>query len=152
MLRCGPQTFSVQAIIINLPSVGAALDVPASRQQWIVSAYNLTFGCFLVCIMELNLLHPTYIYAALMGSPSRHIRPPSHLPLGLSILCDYLDYNTIRTERNRLRHLSRVARPGRRRYGSNCTRYPRCNICSRQSQRYCIWMLWRWCTFRWHHG
>jgi MFS family permease len=31
-----------------LPSIGRALNVPSSRQQWIVSAYSLTFGCFLL--------------------------------------------------------------------------------------------------------
>jgi hypothetical protein len=40
---------AVQASVIILPTIGEALDIPTSRQQWIVSAYNLTFGCFLVC-------------------------------------------------------------------------------------------------------
>lgn len=40
---------AVQASVIILPTIGEALDIPPSRQQWIVSAYNLTFGCFLVC-------------------------------------------------------------------------------------------------------
>jgi len=44
------QTMAVQASVIILPTIGEALDIPTSRQQWIVSAYNLTFGCFLVCI------------------------------------------------------------------------------------------------------
>lgn len=43
------QTMAVQASVIILPTIGEALDIPTSRQQWIVSAYNLTFGCFLVC-------------------------------------------------------------------------------------------------------
>lgn len=34
--------------MIILPSIGRALNVPSSRQQWIVSAYSLTFGCFLL--------------------------------------------------------------------------------------------------------
>ncbi|KAF2706162.1 drug resistance protein, partial [Pleomassaria siparia CBS 279.74] len=41
-------TLGVQAAVIILPTIGRALDIPASRQQWIVSAYNLTFGCFLL--------------------------------------------------------------------------------------------------------
>lgn len=41
-------TMSVQATVIILPTIGEALGVPTSRQQWIVSAYNLTFGCFLL--------------------------------------------------------------------------------------------------------
>ncbi|KAL5116379.1 hypothetical protein ACEQ8H_005727 [Pleosporales sp. CAS-2024a] len=41
-------TFNTQASVITLPTIGEALDIPTSRQQWIVSAYNLTFGCFLL--------------------------------------------------------------------------------------------------------
>ncbi|ORY04147.1 drug resistance protein [Clohesyomyces aquaticus] len=41
-------TLGVQAAVIILPTIGAALDIPDSRQQWIVSAYSLTFGCFLL--------------------------------------------------------------------------------------------------------
>jgi hypothetical protein len=41
-------TFAVQASVIILPTIGEALDIPTSRQQWIVSAYSLTFGCFLL--------------------------------------------------------------------------------------------------------
>lgn len=43
-----PQTLSGQALVIILPSIGNELSIPASRQQWIVSAYSLTFGCFLL--------------------------------------------------------------------------------------------------------
>ena len=42
------QTLGVQSSVIILPSIGEALDIPASRQQWIVSSYALTFGCFLL--------------------------------------------------------------------------------------------------------
>jgi MFS family permease len=42
------QTLGVQAAVIILPSIGKALDIPDSRQQWIISAYSLTFGCFLL--------------------------------------------------------------------------------------------------------
>nr|OQO17308.1 hypothetical protein B0A51_12149 [Rachicladosporium sp. CCFEE 5018] len=41
-------TLSVQACVIILPAVGRDLRIPAARQQWIVSAYSLTFGCFLL--------------------------------------------------------------------------------------------------------
>ena len=41
-------TLSLQAVVIILPTIGRALDIPDSRQQWIVSAYSLTFGCFLL--------------------------------------------------------------------------------------------------------
>jgi MFS family permease len=34
--------------VIILPSIGRDLDIPAERQQWIISAYYLTFGCFLL--------------------------------------------------------------------------------------------------------
>jgi len=42
------QTLGVQSSVIILPTIGKALNIPDSRQQWIVSAYNLTFSCFLV--------------------------------------------------------------------------------------------------------
>jgi MFS family permease len=41
-------TLSNQAVVIILPTIGRDLDIPAARQQWIVSAYSLTFGCFLL--------------------------------------------------------------------------------------------------------
>ncbi|KXT15214.1 hypothetical protein AC579_1354 [Pseudocercospora musae] len=41
-------TLSVQACVIILPTIGRHLSIPSARQQWIVSAYSLTFGCFLL--------------------------------------------------------------------------------------------------------
>jgi len=41
-------TLSVQACVIVLPTIGEHLHIPSARQQWIVSAYSLTFGCFLL--------------------------------------------------------------------------------------------------------
>ena len=38
----------LQAAVIILPSIGRDLNIPESRQQWIVSSYALTFGCFLL--------------------------------------------------------------------------------------------------------
>ncbi|KAK7509594.1 major facilitator superfamily domain-containing protein, partial [Phyllosticta citriasiana] len=42
------QTFNAQSSVIVLPTIGRDLDVPSSRQQWMVSAYSLTFACFLI--------------------------------------------------------------------------------------------------------
>ncbi|KAF1989783.1 MFS general substrate transporter [Aulographum hederae CBS 113979] len=41
-------TMGVQIIVLVLPTVGRDYDIPDSRQQWIVAAYSLTFGCFLM--------------------------------------------------------------------------------------------------------
>ncbi|KAL2128949.1 hypothetical protein VTI74DRAFT_8416 [Chaetomium olivicolor] len=41
-------TLSAQAVVIVLPTIGEDLGVPEARLQWIVSAYSLTFGCFLL--------------------------------------------------------------------------------------------------------
>ncbi|KAL6873077.1 MFS general substrate transporter [Trichoderma novae-zelandiae] len=41
-------TLSLQSVVIILPTIGRHLSVPDSRQQWIVSSYSLTFGCFLL--------------------------------------------------------------------------------------------------------
>jgi len=41
-------TLGAQAAVIILPSIGRDLDIPDSRQQWVVSSYALTFGCFLL--------------------------------------------------------------------------------------------------------
>ncbi|KAK4540170.1 hypothetical protein LTR36_009756 [Oleoguttula mirabilis] len=41
-------TLSVQAAVIVLPTIGRDLHIPSARQQWIVSAYSLAFGCFLL--------------------------------------------------------------------------------------------------------
>ncbi|KAI5224577.1 drug resistance protein [Aureobasidium subglaciale] len=41
-------TLTIQAVVIVLPTIGRTLDIPAARQQWIVSAYSLSFGCFLL--------------------------------------------------------------------------------------------------------
>ncbi|KAF2003628.1 MFS general substrate transporter [Amniculicola lignicola CBS 123094] len=41
-------TLGVQAAVIILPTLSQVLHIPDSRTQWIVSSYNLTFGCFLL--------------------------------------------------------------------------------------------------------
>ena len=41
-------TLSVQASVIILPTIGRELDIPAARQQWVVSSYSLAFGTFLL--------------------------------------------------------------------------------------------------------
>ncbi|CAI6313761.1 unnamed protein product [Periconia digitata] len=41
-------TMGIQSAVIILPAIGRELNIPNTRQQWIVSAYNLTFGCFLL--------------------------------------------------------------------------------------------------------
>ncbi|KAI1107641.1 drug resistance protein [Jackrogersella minutella] len=39
---------SIQSVVIILPTIGENLGIPESRQQWVVSSYALTFGCFLL--------------------------------------------------------------------------------------------------------
>ncbi|KAM0330218.1 hypothetical protein ACHAQA_004392 [Verticillium albo-atrum] len=39
---------SLQAVVIILPAIGSDLNIPEQRLQWIVSAYSLAFGCFLL--------------------------------------------------------------------------------------------------------
>ncbi|KAK5990756.1 Low affinity ammonium transporter-like protein [Cladobotryum mycophilum] len=41
-------TLALQSVVIILPTIGNDLSIPSSRQQWIVSSYSLTFGCFLL--------------------------------------------------------------------------------------------------------
>ena len=41
-------TLSVQASVIVLPTIGEDLGIPSAKQQWIVSSYALSFGCFLL--------------------------------------------------------------------------------------------------------
>ncbi|KAI0966545.1 major facilitator superfamily transporter [Xylaria arbuscula] len=41
-------TLSNQSVVIILPTIGRELNIPDSRLQWIVSAYALTFGTFLL--------------------------------------------------------------------------------------------------------
>ncbi|PHH70134.1 hypothetical protein CDD82_7311 [Ophiocordyceps australis] len=38
----------VNSVVIILPTIGRELNVPESRQQWVVSSYSLAFGCFLL--------------------------------------------------------------------------------------------------------
>ncbi|TDZ20832.1 Drug resistance protein [Colletotrichum orbiculare MAFF 240422] len=45
---CFMNTLSIQAVVIILPVIGRDLNIPENRLQWIVSAYSLTFGCFLL--------------------------------------------------------------------------------------------------------
>jgi hypothetical protein len=42
------QSLSGQAVVIILPTIGKDLNIPEARLQWILSAYSLTFGCFLL--------------------------------------------------------------------------------------------------------
>lgn len=39
---------SLQSGVIILPTISTDLDIPASRQQWVLSSYTLAFGCFLL--------------------------------------------------------------------------------------------------------
>jgi hypothetical protein len=39
---------SLQSSVLILPTISDELGIPESRQQWILSAYNLAFGCFLL--------------------------------------------------------------------------------------------------------
>ncbi|KAL2153429.1 hypothetical protein VTH82DRAFT_4584 [Thermothelomyces myriococcoides] len=41
-------SMSGQATVIILPAIGRDLGIPESRLQWILSAYSLSFGCFLL--------------------------------------------------------------------------------------------------------
>ncbi|KAK3905668.1 hypothetical protein C8A05DRAFT_30482 [Staphylotrichum tortipilum] len=41
-------SLSGQAVVIILPTIGEELSIPESRVQWILSAYSLTFGCFML--------------------------------------------------------------------------------------------------------
>lgn len=35
-------------MVVILPTIGKELGIPESRLQWIISAYSLTFACFLL--------------------------------------------------------------------------------------------------------
>ncbi|AEO55081.1 hypothetical protein MYCTH_2298499 [Thermothelomyces thermophilus ATCC 42464] len=41
-------SMSGQAVVIILPTIGRELGIPESRLQWVLSAYSLAFGCFLL--------------------------------------------------------------------------------------------------------
>ncbi|GME55361.1 putative puromycin resistance protein pur8 protein [Neofusicoccum parvum] len=41
-------TLTVQSSMIILPSIARDLDIPAARQQWIISSYYIAYGCFLL--------------------------------------------------------------------------------------------------------
>jgi hypothetical protein len=44
------QTFSAYAVVILIPTISKDLNILEIRQQWVVSAFSLTLGCFLVCV------------------------------------------------------------------------------------------------------
>jgi MFS family permease len=35
-------------VVIALPTIGEDLGIPEARVQWVLSAYNLAFGCFML--------------------------------------------------------------------------------------------------------
>ncbi|KAE8449475.1 hypothetical protein EG329_008083 [Mollisiaceae sp. DMI_Dod_QoI] len=47
-------TTSVQAVVIILPSITRDLNIPETRQQWVVSAYALTSAAFLLLCGKLS--------------------------------------------------------------------------------------------------
>ncbi|CAG8971477.1 hypothetical protein HYALB_00002061 [Hymenoscyphus albidus] len=47
-------TLSIQCVVILLPQITKALDIPATRQEWVVSAYALTSGSFLLLFGKLG--------------------------------------------------------------------------------------------------
>jgi MFS family permease len=44
-------------MVIALPSIGKSFSTPPSRYQWMISSYNITFGCFLLLAGKLGDLH-----------------------------------------------------------------------------------------------
>jgi len=65
-------TLSNQAVVIILPTIGRDLNIPAARQQWIVSAYSLTFGCFLLLwgrIADVIGKKKVFIWGSASGAP-----------------------------------------------------------------------------------
>jgi len=47
-------TISAQSVVIILPLISRDLNIPESRQQWVVSAYALTTGSFLLLFGKLG--------------------------------------------------------------------------------------------------
>lgn len=41
-------TLANQSVVIILPTIGREIGIPDSRQQWVISAYSLAFGCLLL--------------------------------------------------------------------------------------------------------
>ncbi|KAG9234031.1 major facilitator superfamily-domain-containing protein [Amylocarpus encephaloides] len=46
-------TLSVQSVVILLPQISSDLDIPSTRQEWVVSAFALTSGSFLLLFGKL---------------------------------------------------------------------------------------------------
>ena len=92
------KTLGVQAAVIILPTIGEHLHIPASRQQWIVSAYNLTFGCFLVCPSSLSRPYTDIRGVVALGTTSRCIRQTTHLPVRLGVDDDHEYPGTVHAE------------------------------------------------------
>ncbi|KAG4418047.1 hypothetical protein IFR04_008784 [Cadophora malorum] len=47
-------TLSIQSVVILLPDITDDLNIPDTRQQWVVSAYSLTSGSFLLLAGKLS--------------------------------------------------------------------------------------------------
>ncbi|EKG20882.1 Major facilitator superfamily [Macrophomina phaseolina MS6] len=47
-LILGVQTLTAQSSVIVLPTIGREIGIPGPSQQWIISAYYMTYGCFLL--------------------------------------------------------------------------------------------------------
>lgn len=48
MLIVWYQTVAIQSVVIMLPTLTKEFSIPESSQQWVVSSYSLSFGCFLM--------------------------------------------------------------------------------------------------------
>lgn len=79
----------MQSVVIVLPTLGKDLNIPDSRQQWVVSAYSLTFGCFLVGSFRLIVDQILISDLAALGSAGRRIWKTTDLYMGLCVAhCD----------------------------------------------------------------
>lgn len=65
MALSDPQVLSAQAIVVCLPSMSTDLNIAPSDQQWLISAYSLAFGCFLLLFGRLSDLYGhKYVFLA----------------------------------------------------------------------------------------
>lgn len=146
---------SGQATVIILPAIGRDLGIPESRLQWILSAYSLSFGCFLLFwgrVADIYGKREIFIAGSAWFAATTLVNPflPNEIAFDLfrgfqglvSLAADLSLVSSCRLTNFLLQSVGCCCKH------SDGHRNPRHNVSSQQGQKLCLQLLWYRHLFR----
>ncbi len=133
-------------MVIILPTIGHDLNIPEARLQWILSAYSLTFGCFLLFwgrVADIYGKRKIFVGGSIWFGVTMLVNPflPNEIAFdlfrGLQGLVSFSICSVWWVENGEL-----IIRAGRCRKCSYGDRYSWDNVSPWQGQELCLQLLW----------